>query len=105
MQPKQLTSPNLYALKNALNIVLPELKDIYLQYQPRLQLMVDYEDQTLPFQQLSNTTKTWIALVGDIARRLCLLNPLSLNPCLEGMEFYSLTRLIHSSTQRIAPKS
>lgn len=83
-QPKQLTSPNLYALKNALNIVLPELKDLYLQYQPRLQLMVDYEDQTLPFQQLSNTTKTWIALVGDIARRLCLLNPLSLNPCLEG---------------------
>ncbi len=83
-QPKQLTSPNLYALKNALNIVLPELTDLYLQYQPRLQLMVDYEDQTLPFQQLSNTTKTWIALVGDIARRLCLLNPLSLNPCLEG---------------------
>ncbi|WP_255787500.1 AAA family ATPase [Acinetobacter pittii] len=84
VQPKQLTSPNLYALKNALNIVLPELKDIYLQYQPRLQLMVDYEGQTLPFQQLSNTTKTWIALVGDIARRLCLLNPLSLNSCLEG---------------------
>jgi len=83
-QPKQLTSPNLYALKNALNIVLPELKDLYLQYQPRLQLMVDYDGQTLPFQQLSNTTKTWIALVGDIARRICLLNPLSLNPCLEG---------------------
>ncbi|WP_151964073.1 AAA family ATPase [Acinetobacter oleivorans] len=83
-QPKQLTTPNLYALKNALNIVLPELKDLYLQYQPRLQLMADYDGQTLPFQQLSNTTKTWIALVGDIARRLCLLNPLSLNPCLEG---------------------
>jgi len=83
-QPKQLTSPNLYALKNALNIIFPELKDLYLQYQPRLQLMVDYDGQTLPFQQLSNTIKTWIALVGDVARRLCLLNPLSLNPCLEG---------------------
>jgi len=83
-QPKQLTVPNLYALKNALNIVLPELKDLYLQYQPRLQLMVDYDGQTLPFQQLSSTVKTWIALVGDVARRLCLLNPLSLNPCLEG---------------------
>ena len=46
--------------------------------------MVDYDGQTLPFQQLSNTIKTWIALVGDVARRLCLLNPLSLNPCLEG---------------------
>lgn len=83
-QPKQLPSPNLYALKNALNIIFPELKDLYLQYQPRLQLMVDYDGQALPFQQLSNTIKTWIALVGDVARRLCLLNPLSLNPCLEG---------------------
>ncbi|MBJ9721743.1 AAA family ATPase [Acinetobacter calcoaceticus] len=83
-QPKQLPSPNLYALKNALNIIFPELKDLYLQYQPRLQLMVDYDGQTLPFQQLSSTVKTWIALVGDVARRLCLLNPLSLNPCLEG---------------------
>lgn len=83
-QPKQLPSPNLYALKNALNIIFPELKDLYLQYQPRLQLMVDYDGQTLPFQQLSSTIKTWIALVGDVARRLCLLNPLSLNPCLEG---------------------
>lgn len=36
------------------------------------------------FQQLSSTLKTWVALVGDIVRRLCLLNPLSLYPCLEG---------------------
>ena len=83
-QPAQLQSPNLYALKNALKFVLPELKDLYLQYQPRLQLMVDYDGQTLPFHQLSSTIKTWIALVGDVARRLCILNPLSLNPCLEG---------------------
>ncbi len=83
-QPKQLPSPNLYALKSALKIIFPELEDIYLQYHPRLQLMAHYEGEALAFQQLSNTTKTWIALIGDVVRRLCLLNPLSLDPCLEG---------------------
>ncbi|MDR2250445.1 AAA family ATPase [Acinetobacter sp.] len=83
-QPKQLPSPNLYALKSALKIIFPELEDLYLQYHPRLQLMVHYKGETLTFQQLSNTTKTWIALIGDVVRRLCLLNPLSLDPCLEG---------------------
>ncbi|MFX7306687.1 ATP-binding protein, partial [Acinetobacter baumannii] len=63
-QPKQLPSPNLYALKSALKIIFPELEDLYLQYHPRLQLMVHYKGEALAFQQLSNTTKTWIALVG-----------------------------------------
>jgi len=83
-QPKQLPSPNLYALKSALKIIFPELEDLYLQYHPRLQLMAHYKGEALAFQQLSTTTKTWIALVGDVVRRLCLLNPLSLDPCLEG---------------------
>jgi len=83
-QPKQLPSPNLYALKSALKIIFPELEDLYLQYHPRLQLMAHYKSEALAFQQLSTTTKTWIALVGDVVRRLCLLNPLSLDPCLEG---------------------
>lgn len=82
--PKQLPSPNLYALKSALKIIFPELEDFYLQYHPKLQLMAHYKGEVLAFQQLSNTTKTWIALVGDVVRRLCLLNPLSLDPCLEG---------------------
>lgn len=79
-----LHSPNLQALKQSLNTVLPELTDIFIEYQPKLQLMVTYQHKTQPFQQLSNSIKNWIALVGDIVRRLCLLNPLSLYPCLEG---------------------
>ncbi len=46
--------------------------------------MVTYKDQNFSYQQLSNTVKNWLALVGDIVRRLCLLNPLSLYPCEEG---------------------
>lgn len=79
-----LHSPSLQALKNSLNTVIPELSDIFIEYKPKLQLMVTYKNQTQNFQQLSSSIKNWIALVGDIVRRLCLLNPLSLYPCLEG---------------------
>lgn len=79
-----LHSPSLQALKSSLNTVIPEITDIFIEYKPKLQLMVTYNHKTLPFLQLSNSTKNWIALVGDIVRRLCLLNPLSLYPCLEG---------------------
>ena len=81
------SAPNascLSALKVALNKVLPDLTDLYLEYLPKLQLMVTYKGKTVPFTQLSNSIRNWIALVGDIVRRLCLLNPNSLFPCLEG---------------------
>ncbi|RKG32363.1 ATP-binding protein [Acinetobacter guerrae] len=80
----QLNSPNLQALKASLNVIFPDITDIYLQYQPKLQLMVTYQGQSLYYQQLSNSLKIWIAMIGDLVRRLCLLNPLSLYPCLEG---------------------
>ena len=79
-----LQTPSLQALKNSLKIVLPELDDIFIEYKSKLQLMVTYQGTTQCYQQLSNSIKNWIALVGDLVRRLCLLNPLSLYPCLEG---------------------
>ena len=80
----QQHSPHLTALKHCLNTIFPELTDIYIEYQPKLQLMVCYEDQSFLYQQLPSSLKIWIALIGDVVRRLCLLNPLSLYPCQEG---------------------
>lgn len=80
----QLHAPSLKALKQSLSIVLPEVTDLYLEYQPKLQLMVTYKNQSLTYSQLSNTVKNWLALVGDLVRRMCILNPLSLCPCEEG---------------------
>jgi predicted ATP-binding protein involved in virulence len=80
----QLHAPCLKALKDSLKIIVPELNDIFVQYQPKLQLMVNYQGKVMQFQQLSSSQKNWIALIGDIVRRMCLLNPLSLYPCLEG---------------------
>lgn len=80
----QMHAPSLSALKDTLAIIFPELSNIYVQYLPKLQLMVTYQGKTMMFQQLSNSLKNWIALVGDLVRRMCLLNPSSLYPCLEG---------------------
>lgn len=80
----QIHAPSLSSLKTALHIVIPELTDIYLEYQPKLALMVIYNGQIMPFSQLSNSIKNWTAMVGDIVRRMCLLNPKSLFPCTEG---------------------
>lgn len=80
----QLHAPSLQALKKALHTVIPEITDIFLEYHPKLQLMVNYKNQIFCYQQLSNTVKNWVGLVGDLVRRMCLLNPLSLFPCEEG---------------------
>ncbi|TCM69139.1 putative ATP-binding protein involved in virulence [Acinetobacter calcoaceticus] len=76
--------PYLTALKSSLSTVIPEISDLFIEYQPKLQLMVCYKNQICGFQQLSSSIRTWVALVGDVVRRLCLLNPMSLYPCQEG---------------------
>ncbi|AUC06691.1 AAA family ATPase [Acinetobacter lwoffii] len=97
-----LHAPNLTALKQALSLVLPEVSQIYLKYQPKLQLMVTYQQQTFTFQQLPNSIRNWIALVGDIVRRLCLLNTNSLFPCQEGTGVLLIDAIDHQLDQEMA---
>lgn len=97
-----LHAPNLTALKQALSLILPEVSQIYLKYQPKLQLMVTYQQQTFTFQQLPNSIRNWIALVGDIVRRLCLLNPNSLFPCQEGTGILLIDAIDHQLDQEMA---
>ncbi len=97
-----LHAPNLTALKQALSLILPEFSQIYLKYQPKLQLMVTYQQQTFTFQQLPNSIRNWIALVGDIVRRLCLLNTNSLFPCQEGTGVLLIDAIDHQLDQEMA---
>lgn len=96
---KQMNAPSLDALKQALSTIIPALEDIYIQYQPQLQLMVSYQGKIMLYQQLSNSVKNWIALVDDIVRRLCLLNPNSLYPCLEGDGILLIDEIDHQLDQ------
>ncbi|OTG97095.1 ATP-binding protein [Acinetobacter sp. ANC 4654] len=99
---KQMHSPHLDALKQALTTVIPALEDLFIQYQPKLQLMVRYQGKNMLYQQLSNSVKNWIALVGDIVRRLCVLNPSSLYPCLEGDGILLIDAIDHQLDQNTA---
>lgn len=98
----QVNTPSLNNLREALSIVLPEVSNIYLQYQPKTQLMVTYQGQTQTLQQLPNSIRNWIALVGDIVRRLCLLNPKSLFPCKEGSGILLIDAIDHQLDQDMA---
>lgn len=97
-----LHAPYLTALRNTLSQVLPDVSQIYLKYQPKLQLMVTYQDKNFSFQQLPNSIRNWIALVGDIVRRLCLLNPNSLFPCQEGTGVLLIDAIDHQLDQDLA---
>ncbi|ANF82720.1 ATP-binding protein [Acinetobacter sp. NCu2D-2] len=92
-------APALKALRHALSIVIPGLTNLYIHYAPKLQLMVEYQGQKLLFQQLSNSVRNWVALVGDIVRRLCVLNPKSLFPCQEGTGILMIDAIDHQLDQ------
>ncbi len=80
----QLQNRCLNHLNRVLQQVFPEIEAIFLQYQPKLDLMVRRHGEVWLFQQLPNSLKIGIALIGDIFRRACLLNPLSAFPHLEA---------------------
>ncbi|MGE8540082.1 AAA family ATPase [Acinetobacter sp. ANC 3813] len=95
-------APALKSLKRALAIVLPEFSNIFLQYHPKLMLMVTYQGQTMQFMQLSNSIRNLAALIGDIVRRMCLLNPASLYPCEEGEGVLLIDAIDHQLDQTMA---
>lgn len=65
----------LNAVRNALSIFLPEFQNIRVERKPRIHLAVDKDGERLNLEQLSQGEKLTMAMVGDIARRLVILNP------------------------------
>lgn len=75
---KQLT-----AVRTAISRFMPGFENLKVRRKPRLHMSVDKNGQTFNVLQLSQGEKSLIALVGDIARRLSMMNPSLSNP-LEG---------------------
>lgn len=75
---KQLT-----AVRSAISRFMPDFQNLRVRRKPRLHMSVDKKGETLNVLQLSQGEKSLIALVGDIARRLAMMNPGLANP-LEG---------------------
>lgn len=80
---KATRDPQLTAVRSAVSAFMPGFKNLRVRRKPRLQMTIDKAGKTLNVEQLSQGEKSMMALVGDIARRLAIMNPSFENP-LEG---------------------
>jgi predicted ATP-binding protein involved in virulence len=73
----------LTAVRTAISQFMPGFSNLKVNRKPRLHMSIDKNDMTLNVEQLSQGEKSLMALIGDIARRLAMMNPELENP-LEG---------------------
>lgn len=79
VDPMEFLDPQLQAVRSALEKFLPEYHDFRIKRQP-LRMVVTKGDQELRIDSLSVGETCFIALIGDIARRLAIANPRKQNP-------------------------
>lgn len=90
------------AVRSAITAFMPELSNIRVQRKPYLHMSVEKNGKSLNVMQLSQGEKSLMALVGDIARRLAMMNPSLENP-LDGDGIILIDELdmhLHPSWQR-----
>ncbi|WP_252180258.1 AAA family ATPase [Endozoicomonas sp. 4G] len=73
----------LTAVRSAIYKFMPEFSNLRVRRKPRLHMSIDKNGETFNVAQLSQGEKSLMALIGDIARRLAVMNPALENP-LEG---------------------
>ncbi|WP_440953856.1 AAA family ATPase [Methanosarcina sp. Mfa9] len=98
----QLLDPQLEAVRTALTKFLPEFSNLTVRRQP-LRMEVEKNGKPFTVNQLSDGEKCLIALIGDLARRLAILNPVSANP-LEGSGIVLIDEIdlhLHPKWQRM----
>lgn len=75
----------LNAVKETISKFIPGFKNLRVKRNP-LRMVVDKDDKEFAVNQLSDGEKTYIALIGDLCRRLVLANPTLENPLMgEGI--------------------
>ncbi|QXI21033.1 AAA family ATPase [Pseudomonas iranensis] len=72
--------PQLAAVRSAITDFMPGFTNLRVQRKPRLHMAIDKNGVTLNVAQLSQGEKLMMALVGDIARRLAMMNQMLENP-------------------------
>ena len=69
----------LQAVRKALSLFMPEFKNLTVRRNP-LRMEVEKNGKSLMINQLSDGEKCLMALIGDLARRMAILNPSRANP-------------------------
>lgn len=75
----QFPDPQLDAVRRALEIFMPDFKDLTVRRHP-LRMEVEKNGFRLTVNQLSDGEKCLMAMIGDLARRLSIANPAMDNP-------------------------
>ncbi len=70
----------LTAVRRAITNFMPGFTNLKVRRKPRLHMSIDKNNETFNVLQLSQGEKSLMALVGDIARRLAMMNPALENP-------------------------
>ncbi|WP_347710547.1 AAA family ATPase [Pseudomonas sp. COW5] len=70
----------LTAVRSAIAAFMPGFTNLRVQRKPRLHMAIDKDGVTFNVAQLSQGEKSMLALTGDIARRLAMMNPSLDNP-------------------------
>lgn len=78
----QFPDPQLKAVRSALGQLMPNFLNLTVRRNP-LRMEVEKDGETLIINQLSDGEKCLMAMVGDLARRFAIANPIRANP-LEG---------------------
>ncbi len=102
-EPVEFPDRQLQAARTALERFLPEYHDLMIKRQP-LRMVVTKGNQELRIDSLSSGETCFIALIGDIARRLAIANPQRPNP-LEGEGIILIDEIdlhLHPAWQRRA---
>lgn len=92
----------LTAVRTAISRFMPGFSNLRVRRKPRLHMSIDKSGLTLNVLQLSQGEKSLMALVGDIARRLAMMNPMLENPLYgEGIVLIDeIDMHLHPSWQR-----
>lgn len=96
----------LQAVRNALESFMPDFKNFQIKRKPKLRMVVTKDGKELTIQQLSDGEKCFMALIGDMARRLAIANPSLENP-LEGEGIVLIDEIdlhLHPKWQQIVIK-
>ena len=98
--------PQLDAVRDALSRFMPEFKNLTVRRNP-LRMEVEKQGERLTVNQLSDGEKCLMAMVGDMARRMAIANPLRDYP-LEGDGIFLIDEIdlhLHPKWQRmVIPK-
>lgn len=94
--------PQLEAVRGALATFMPDFANLTVRRKP-LRMWVEKQGQRLTVNQLSDGEKCLMAMIGDLARRLAIANPMHKNP-LEGDGVILIDEIdlhLHPKWQRI----